>query len=336
MKDRLILNTRSRVCFMGILITVLSLSIANVQSVSPLLAQEQPRNNSAEIENTVSIDQVESAAAASAAAEDKNDNPSSAVPEDENANSYLSEAGDFSVKNFDPTVWILIILFNLALAVSIERGIYLYKNRGDNAGLVNTLVKGIGLNTEDVSELIKKVKDVKYGMEGRIAAKTLQGWNFGVRAMDEFSRAAIESEQRLLDKRLVVLSTLGNNTPFIGLLGTVLGIMKAFRDLAMIGDAGPAVVMKGISEALIATAFGLAVAVPCVIAFNYFSKQVKSKLSNAEEIVKILSGIRSAYERKGSQGVIDFADDDDNPFTAAGEEKENIARKNAQLAGETA
>ena len=268
-------------------------------------------------ENTVSFEAVTDNKAEQGEAEKE----SAAIPEEENANTYLAEAGEFSVKNFDFTVWLLIILFNLALAVSIERGMYLYKNRGNNADLVNIIIKGISKKVDDPGELIKKVKDPRYGMEGRVAAKTLQGWDFGVRAMEEFSRAAIESEQRLLDKRLVVLSTLGNNTPFIGLLGTVLGIMKAFRDLAMIGDAGPAVVMKGISEALIATACGLAVAVPCVIAFNFFSKQVKSKLSNAEEIVKIISGIRSAFERKGHEGVQDFADDDENLFTT-GKDKE--------------
>ncbi len=277
-------------------------------------AVEQKTNNE---ENTVSFEAVSENKEEQSEAEKE----SAAIPEEENANTYLAEAGELSVKNFDFTVWLLIILFNLALAVSIERGMYLYKNRGNNAELVNIIINGISEKVDDLGELIKKVKGPRYGMEGRVTAKTLQGWNYGVRAMEEFSRAAIECEQRLLDKRLVVLSTLGNNTPFIGLLGTVLGIMKAFRDLAMIGDAGPAVVMKGISEALIATAFGLAVAVPCVIAFNFFSKQVKSKLSNAEEIVKIISGIRSAFERKGHEGIQDFADDDENLFTA-GNDKE--------------
>jgi biopolymer transport protein ExbB len=146
-------------------------------------------------------------------------------------------------------------------------------------------------------------------MEGRVAAKTLEGWNFGEKSMREFADSALEAERRKLDKRLVVLSTLGNNTPFIGLLGTVLGIMKAFRDLAMAGDAGPAVVMKGISEALIATAFGLGVAVPCVIAFNIFSKMAKGKVSNAQEIVDMLTGIRAAFETKGLPGVVDYAKD---------------------------
>lgn len=341
-----------RIIIAGVLSTLVLLGYQNfnmdlkAQETTSAKTQTAQQNNttaSAADENTVSIEDVEAASEAGINSSgeksvegEKPDETESAIPEEENANDYLAEAGSFSVKNFDPTVWILILLFNLALAVAIERGIYIYKNRGNNAGLVDTLVQGISKNTEDPSELIVKVKNVKYGMEGRVAAKTLQGWIFGVRAMEEFSRAAIEAEQRLLDKRLVVLSTLGNNTPFIGLLGTVLGIMKAFRDLAMIGDAGPAVVMKGISEALIATAFGLAVAVPCVIAFNYFSKQVKAKLSNAEEIVKILTGMRSAFERKGKDGVQDFADDDENLFTAENKENNKPSAKEAKLADEMA
>ena len=209
--------------------------------------------------------------------------------------SYLAEAGKFEIGD-DPTVWILIILFNLAVAVAIERTIYLYKNRGNNSELVDILTTKLSERCNDCRELVEKVRDKIYGMEGRIAAKTLQGWNYGRETMNEFSKAAIESEKRLLDKRLIVLSTLGNNAPFIGLLGTVLGIMKAFRDLAVMGDAGPAVVMQGISEALVATAFGLGVAIPCVIAYNIFTNQNQNKLSNAEEIVNILSGMRSAFE----------------------------------------
>ena len=73
-------------------------------------------------------------------------------------------------------------------------------------------------------------------------------------------------ERLKLDKRLIVLSTLGNNAPFIGLFGTVLGIIKAFNDLAASGQSGVSVVMAGISSALVATAFGILVAIPAVVA----------------------------------------------------------------------
>ena len=74
--------------------------------------------------------------------------------------------------------------------------------------------------------------------------------------------------------------------------------MKAFRDLAGNADAGPQVVMKGISEALIATAVGLGVAIPCVIAFNGLNKVARTKISNSEEIVSLLMALRVATEKK--------------------------------------
>jgi biopolymer transport protein TolQ len=79
-----------------------------------------------------------------------------------------------------------------------------------------------------------------------------------------------------LERALSFLATTGNTTPFIGLFGTVWGIMEAFRGIGMKGAANLAVVAPGISEALIATAAGLAAAIPAVVAFNYFS----SKLGN--------------------------------------------------------
>ena len=77
-----------------------------------------------------------------------------------------------------------------------------------------------------------------------------------------------------LEKALSFLATTGNTAPFIGLFGTVWGIMESFRGIGMKGSASLAVVAPGISEALIATAAGLAAAIPAVIAFNYFNNKV--------------------------------------------------------------
>ena len=84
------------------------------------------------------------------------------------------------------------------------------------------------------------------------------------------------------------LGTLGNNAPFIGLFGTVLGIIKAFNDLAFNPEGGPSVVMSGISEALVATAVGLFVAIPAVIMFNTYNRKVKAHMSNIESIIKTI------------------------------------------------
>ncbi|MBI5630210.1 MAG: MotA/TolQ/ExbB proton channel family protein [Elusimicrobia bacterium] len=83
-------------------------------------------------------------------------------------------------------------------------------------------------------------------------------------------------EERLkLERFLAVLGTLSNTAPFIGLFGTVVGIIKAFRDLALAGGGGPSVVAKGIAEALVATAAGLLVAIPAAVIYNYFTRRVK-------------------------------------------------------------
>lgn len=79
----------------------------------------------------------------------------------------------------------------------------------------------------------------------------------------------------LLERRLPGLATLGNVSPFIGLFGTVLGIIRAFEAIAATGSGGLAVVSAGIAEALVATAAGLFVAIPAVIAYNYFVGRVK-------------------------------------------------------------
>ncbi|MFA6093889.1 MAG: MotA/TolQ/ExbB proton channel family protein [Elusimicrobiota bacterium] len=83
-------------------------------------------------------------------------------------------------------------------------------------------------------------------------------------------------EERLrMERFLGILGTMGNTAPFIGLFGTVVGIIKAFRDLALSGIGGPTVVAKGIAEALVATAAGMAVAIPAVVLYNYFMRRVK-------------------------------------------------------------
>ncbi len=90
---------------------------------------------------------------------------------------------------------------------------------------------------------------------------------------------AVSEEAMGFDKNLAHIGTLAVVSPFIGLLGTVLGIMRAFQDIALKGATGPAVVAKGVAEALIATAAGLFVAIPASIFFNYFKNREKSLLS---------------------------------------------------------
>lgn len=109
--------------------------------------------------------------------------------------------------------------------------------------------------------------------------------------------AALSDEKRHLEGRLLWLGTLGNNAPFIGLFGTVLGVIKAFHDLAESG-AGPEVVMAGLSEALVATAVGLLVAIPAVLAFNFLQKQLRDLLSETQALGLRYSAARTPDARR--------------------------------------
>ena len=102
--------------------------------------------------------------------------------------------------------------------------------------------------------------------------------------VEERLRATISAEGLRLGAHLGIVGTIGNLSPFIGLFGTVLGIIRAFRDIGEVGAAGPAVVAVGISEALVATAAGLAVAITSVVIYNLFVTW-ESRLLRRAEIV---------------------------------------------------
>ena len=103
-----------------------------------------------------------------------------------------------------------------------------------------------------------------------------------------------------LEKYLGFLATVGSNAPYIGLFGTVLGIMKSFNDMAQTTAGGQGSVMAGISSALIATAAGLFAAIPAVLAYNYFQKQVKY-INETLDLVQHVVEISHSEKTSGGQ-----------------------------------
>ena len=95
-------------------------------------------------------------------------------------------------------------------------------------------------------------------------------------------------ERARLDRGIIIIGTTGSNAPFLGLFGTVLGIIKAFADLATQTNEGAASVMAGISEALVATAIGLLVAIPAVVLYNYLRQRNKNLLSNLQSMSHLM------------------------------------------------
>jgi len=99
----------------------------------------------------------------------------------------------------------------------------------------------------------------------------------GIDNLERAMRKAIENEMADLESKLTVLASTGSTGPFIGLFGTVWGIMNSFQKISQTGSASLAAVAPGISEALITTAIGLAAAIPAVIIYNHFIGEVKKE-----------------------------------------------------------
>ncbi|MFH2011176.1 MAG: protein TolQ [Pseudomonadota bacterium] len=132
---------------------------------------------------------------------------------------------------------------------------------------------------------LSKLNKVKYDSSGKETYSDVTSISTELGGIDNISRAlnqAVISQTNKLEKTLPFLATTGNTSPFIGLFGTVWGIMDAFRGIGIKGSASLAVVAPGISEALIATAAGLAAAIPAVIAYNYYLNKIRVLTSYME------------------------------------------------------
>jgi biopolymer transport protein ExbB len=142
-------------------------------------------------------------------------------------------------------------------------------------------------NFLDLKSKIKnhQIKNLKFGSESQFiqgVAKTLVEAQQYPQSVSAAISSYTKEERMNLEKGLAVLATLGSNAPFIGLFGTVLGIIRSFAYLG--SQSGTASVMSGISQALFATAFGLFVAIPAVVAFNIFTKMIKDLITEAESL----------------------------------------------------
>lgn len=182
-------------------------------------------------------------------------------------------------------LWLLLFLSVVSIAIIVERAIFFSFMKLNFDQFQKTLVAHLGKNEFDTAlSLCKEGQTV----ECLVAKEGLEKRSQGERAMQGSMDGLMSAQRQKFDRGLVVLGTLGNNAPFIGLFGTVIGIIQSFNDLALNPDGGPSVVMAGISEALVATAVGLLVAIPAVIAFNTFNRIVKTKMANANAIAQIV------------------------------------------------
>ena len=185
-------------------------------------------------------------------------------------------------------VWVLWVLMGasvFSLAVVVERWLSFKKNKIDFPRFMKTMVEC--LDSHDLAKAKQTARTIP-SVESRVALAGLENLPKGAASVEEGMMSQLVLERSRLEKNLIVLGTLGNNAPFIGLFGTVLGIIKAFHDLSLSGSSGVSVVMTGISSALIATAFGILVAIPSVVANNYFQTQLRRISSNAQSLIHMM------------------------------------------------
>jgi len=174
----------------------------------------------------------------------------------------------------------LLICSIAVVAVVIERLVFFAQQHGDTRGLLRQI--GAKIEQDDLTGAIRICNQNK-GMLPKILRFGLERGRKGRADITDALSIALMEQLNSLERYLGIIGTIAVIAPFVGLFGTVLGIIHAFDDIALKGNSTPAVVAAGVGEALITTAAGLFVAVVAVIFFNYFKTRIKAY--NQEMIV---------------------------------------------------
>lgn len=191
-------------------------------------------------------------------------------------------------------MWLLIGLSVVSVAIMLERAWFYRSLKDDTEKLATTLREH--LRQQDIHGA-RRVLEASPSAEAAVVMTGLMEADRGPKSAEEAMMGARALQRLKLERRLAYLGTLGNNAPFVGLFGTVIGIVKAFEVLGRQGAANaasaagsmaPQEVMASIAEALVATAVGLMVAIPAVAMYNIFQRKLKGILANTDALGSVL------------------------------------------------
>ncbi len=209
------------------------------------------------------------------------------------------------------TAWVLGVLAALSvasLAIIVERWLFLRARDCEPRALARRIrAHLVRRNFAAAAEELGKIQAVA----AAVAAAGLQLAELGPAAVEKSMQSAVAIQRGLLERWLAYLGTIGNNAPFLGLFGTVIGIIGAFQELGR-GAAGPGAggqlasqaVITSIAEALVATAAGIFVALPAVAAFNYFQRRIASVLLGTDALANlVIAYVAGAPPRAGEDVV---------------------------------
>jgi biopolymer transport protein ExbB len=203
----------------------------------------------------------------------------------------------------DWVLWLLGLLSLASLILILERWLYYRSCRGDVKALAEQLDEQLSIGKQEGA-----IQDLKRSpsVAASVAAAGLRLAPRGVLSVREAMHSASALERGRLQKGLSYLGTIGNNAPFVGLFGTVIGVIHAFEELghgdaarvagAAAGQVASQAVMSAVAEALVATAVGILVAIPAVAAYNFLQRRVAEIISETE----VLSSLVLAYLSDGA------------------------------------
>jgi biopolymer transport protein ExbB len=170
-------------------------------------------------------------------------------------------------------MWVLLLISVILVAIVIERAVFIATQRSDTRGLLKAV--GERVSHDDLPGAIKVAQGSR-GMLPRILEFGLKRGDKNRADITDALSIALMEHLNALERNLPIIGTIAVISPFVGLAGTVLGIIRAFNDIALKGNSSPAVVAAGVSIALITTFTGLAIAIIAVVFFNYFKAKIKN------------------------------------------------------------
>jgi len=197
-------------------------------------------------------------------------------------------------------LWLLIGLSVLSIGIMIDRALW-FRARDTDTNKLTRELRG-AFERNEIERFETKYKDDP-SVPAQVALRGLAERDRGPEAVAEAMQGERVRWRNAGDRHLIILGTLGNNVPFLGLFGTVLGVINAFENLRQKTAAAEDRTLDLIAEALAATAFGLLVAIPAVIAFNFFTRKMRVLLGSADEAAHtVLAAVHGQAHTKEASG----------------------------------
>jgi biopolymer transport protein ExbB/TolQ len=202
--------------------------------------------------------------------------------------------------------WVLYLLLGLSvisIGAALERWIFFRRNKSEGRRLDDELSKA--LKKDDYPSAHRALAKSK-SLEASILREALEWKKGGPEAVNDALESALGRARGDLDRGATLLGTLGNNAPFVGLFGTIIGVIEAFGHLGnSAAGGGMAKVMGGIAEALIATGVGIFVAIPAVVAYNVFQKKAEEIEGHTQSLARLVTAWLHTYPEGRDAGAGD-------------------------------